>query len=270
MHDQGPATDPTPPSHRCVEVLTSTHPMRCREHGRPLDAAGSGGEFGAALAPARREDGATRTGAHTQPEAMSLGPAPVVRLEGPLAHQKTPQSCCQGTSRNSREYRCSGLSGERHCSRPLRAGSNSRSQASTRYGRADRGVKPSASCRGPRRVGRRRAATARPAFRRSVQVHRLPITGHPSAYPQPVVFALHTVVRASGHGAEANRLWSCVLLSGTARHAGQGSGGDRRPDQPLRRRAAPPDRHRRPGLCAQDVDNRVDAERAVAQWNPEV
>jgi len=56
---------------------------------------GSGGEFVAPLATTRREDGAARTGPHPQPEAMRLGPAPVVRLEGPLAHQKTPRSCCE-------------------------------------------------------------------------------------------------------------------------------------------------------------------------------
>ena len=46
----------------------------------------SGGELGAALAAARCEDGAACAGAHAQPEAVRLGPAPVVRLEGPLAH----------------------------------------------------------------------------------------------------------------------------------------------------------------------------------------
>ena len=54
--------------------------------------AGSGGELGAALAAAGGEDRAAGAGAHAQPEAVCLGPAPVVGLEGPLAHGVTPRS----------------------------------------------------------------------------------------------------------------------------------------------------------------------------------
>src|SRR5919107_3106211 len=46
----------------------------------------SGGELLAALAAAAGEDRATGAGAHPQPEAVGLGPAAVVRLEGALAH----------------------------------------------------------------------------------------------------------------------------------------------------------------------------------------
>jgi len=51
---------------------------------------GSGGELGAALAAARGEDRAAGTGAHPQAEAVGLRAAPVVRLEGPLAHEGSP------------------------------------------------------------------------------------------------------------------------------------------------------------------------------------
>jgi hypothetical protein len=40
----------------------------------------------AALAPARRQDGAARAGPHPQPETMGLRPAPVIRLKSTLAH----------------------------------------------------------------------------------------------------------------------------------------------------------------------------------------
>src|SRR3954452_6460809 len=47
----------------------------------------SGGELLAALAAAAGDGGATGAGAHPKPEAMGLGPAPVVRLERALAHE---------------------------------------------------------------------------------------------------------------------------------------------------------------------------------------
>lgn len=75
---------------------------------------------------------------------MRLGPAPVVRLEGPLAHQKTPRSCCQrGHANRTTHPRVHGpvRRGTASIDHPLRAGDNGRCQASTRYGRADRGVK---------------------------------------------------------------------------------------------------------------------------------
>lgn len=54
--------------------------------GAPL-AAPSGRELGAALAAASGQDRAACARAHTQPEAVGLGTTPVVRLEGPLAHE---------------------------------------------------------------------------------------------------------------------------------------------------------------------------------------
>jgi len=47
----------------------------------------SGGELGAALAAAGSEDRAASAGAHAKTEAVGLGTTPVVRLEGPLAHE---------------------------------------------------------------------------------------------------------------------------------------------------------------------------------------
>src|SRR3954447_5612491 len=53
---------------------------------------GSGREPGAALAPASGENGATGARAHAKPEAVGLRPAPIVRLERPLAHRGTPHT----------------------------------------------------------------------------------------------------------------------------------------------------------------------------------
>jgi hypothetical protein len=48
------------------------------------------GEFGATLAATSREDPTTSARAHTQTEAVHLGPAAVVRLERSLAHGFSP------------------------------------------------------------------------------------------------------------------------------------------------------------------------------------
>lgn len=101
MHDQCSAPRPAAATHRSVEVAPVAHPLRRRKHGRSPGAARSGGQFGAALTPTRGKNGAARTGPHAQPEPVRLGPAPVVRLEGPLAHQKTPRSCCERGTRGS-------------------------------------------------------------------------------------------------------------------------------------------------------------------------
>src|SRR3712207_2861066 len=50
----------------------------------------SGGELLATLAPTAGEDRPARAGAHTQPEAVGLGPTAVVRLERALAHEVLP------------------------------------------------------------------------------------------------------------------------------------------------------------------------------------
>ena len=51
-----------------------------------IDRPRSGGQLDAALATPSRQDGATSTGTHTQPETMGLGPPTIVRLEGALGH----------------------------------------------------------------------------------------------------------------------------------------------------------------------------------------
>ena len=48
----------------------------------------SGGELGAALATTSVQDGATGARPHAQTEAVGLGPATVVGLEGALAHER--------------------------------------------------------------------------------------------------------------------------------------------------------------------------------------
>jgi hypothetical protein len=50
----------------------------------------SGGELLATLAPTTGEDRPARAGAHTQPEAVGLGPTTGVRLERALAHEVLP------------------------------------------------------------------------------------------------------------------------------------------------------------------------------------
>src|SRR5918998_4515486 len=50
----------------------------------------SGGELLAALAATAGDDRPAGAGAHAQPEAVGLGPATVVRLEGALAHERAP------------------------------------------------------------------------------------------------------------------------------------------------------------------------------------
>ncbi len=51
----------------------------------------SGGQAGATLAAAGRENRAAGTGTHPQPEAVGLRATTVVRLEGALAHSGAPE-----------------------------------------------------------------------------------------------------------------------------------------------------------------------------------
>ena len=64
---------------------------------RILDGAGntdppssSGGQLGATLAPPGGEDGASGAGPHPEPEAVGAAAAPIARLEGALAHGRSP------------------------------------------------------------------------------------------------------------------------------------------------------------------------------------
>lgn len=50
-----------------------------------------GRKLDAALAAARRQNGAAGAGAHAKTEAVLLGTTAVIRLKGPLAHCDTPE-----------------------------------------------------------------------------------------------------------------------------------------------------------------------------------
>ncbi|MDQ1741868.1 MAG: hypothetical protein QOE23_207 [Pseudonocardiales bacterium] len=75
-----------------TEVKSAPDRRRCAAGNTELT--GSGRQFAAALAPAGLQDGASGTSPHSQTEAVGLGPAAVVRLEGPLAHGLAPSQSC--------------------------------------------------------------------------------------------------------------------------------------------------------------------------------
>ena len=77
-------------AHCRAEVSATSHAVPAGQHDLS-DRGRSGGELRAALAATRGEDGAARTGPHPQPKTVRLGPAPVVRLEGALAHEDAPR-----------------------------------------------------------------------------------------------------------------------------------------------------------------------------------
>ena len=79
---EGARRGATAGANRGEELRASPQASRVGQH-RP-----SGREFAAALAPTSRDDRAPGTGAHSQPEAVGLRPAPVVRLERSLAHRR--------------------------------------------------------------------------------------------------------------------------------------------------------------------------------------
>ena len=68
-------------AHEASIVVSPDEPVGFSQHGIRLR-----GEFGAPLATTRTQDGAAGTGAHSQAESVHLGAAPIVRLEGSLAH----------------------------------------------------------------------------------------------------------------------------------------------------------------------------------------
>jgi hypothetical protein len=74
-----------------------------------VDWEGSGRELGAALAPTRGEDRPAGARAHAQPEAVGLRATPVVRLEGPLAHEGSPTTSRVCTARHERCEVCGRL-----------------------------------------------------------------------------------------------------------------------------------------------------------------
>ncbi len=69
-------------THHDPKVLAASQARGGRQHLTP--------KSGAAPAATGRQNGASRTGAHAQAEAVRLGTLSVVRLESPLAHGSTP------------------------------------------------------------------------------------------------------------------------------------------------------------------------------------
>ena len=88
VQDQQSTGGSTTATGRRTEVGSVGEPVLTRQQGQGPggERLASGREALAALAAAICQDGATRTGAHPQAEAVGLVPAPVVRLEGSLAH----------------------------------------------------------------------------------------------------------------------------------------------------------------------------------------
>jgi len=74
--------------HRNRELGAAPHPRSRGKHAACRPVASSDTDARAALPAPRGQYCAARAGAHAQPEAMRLGPVPVVRLERTLAHGK--------------------------------------------------------------------------------------------------------------------------------------------------------------------------------------
>ena len=68
-------------AHEASIVISPDEPVGFSQHGSRLR-----GEFGASLASARTQNGTAGTGTHSQAESVHFGAAPIVRLEGSLAH----------------------------------------------------------------------------------------------------------------------------------------------------------------------------------------
>ena len=99
MDDQSAATGSAATTERCGEVAALPQSLRRGQHdyqGIPdRSSVGSGRQLGPALDAAVGEDRAAGPGAHAQPETVGLRATAVVRLEGALAHVRTPN---QGSS----------------------------------------------------------------------------------------------------------------------------------------------------------------------------
>lgn len=88
MHDEIGLHCAHPSTDRVPELRRTRHAVPRRKHQRqlPLEVTWeSRGQLAPTLAPPVRDDRTTCPRAHPQPEAMHARPAPVVRLEGPLA-----------------------------------------------------------------------------------------------------------------------------------------------------------------------------------------
>jgi hypothetical protein len=90
VHHDGVAAAAASTPRDAAQVDAAGEAMRRREHGREgtrtVEPGGSDRETLAALAATRGQDGAPRTGAHAQPEAVHLVAPTVVRLVRTLAH----------------------------------------------------------------------------------------------------------------------------------------------------------------------------------------
>jgi hypothetical protein len=89
MDDQKRATGSASSAYRDREVFAPPQPVLGRQH--VMTCRESGGQTGATLATAGRENRAAGTGPHPQPEAVGLGATTVVRLEGALTHSGAPE-----------------------------------------------------------------------------------------------------------------------------------------------------------------------------------
>jgi hypothetical protein len=89
VDDEKWAACPASPPYRSREVLAPPQPILGRQHVMPCTR--SGGQVGATLATAVRQDGAAGTGTHAQAETVGLRATTVVRLEGALAHSGAPE-----------------------------------------------------------------------------------------------------------------------------------------------------------------------------------
>ena len=69
------------PAHEAPIIVSPDKPVGFSQHGVRLR-----GKFVASLATTRAQDGTAGTGSHPQAESMHLSAAPIVRLEGSLAH----------------------------------------------------------------------------------------------------------------------------------------------------------------------------------------
>jgi hypothetical protein len=105
-HQAGPGTTP-PAAHHQGEVGTLPHSIAGGQHAYERRVA-SDGQLGAALAAAPGQDRPARAGPHAQPEAVRLGAAAVVRLEGTLAHFGL-QCCGRDADRSTDQYRGIGV-----------------------------------------------------------------------------------------------------------------------------------------------------------------
>jgi hypothetical protein len=95
VDDYGAPAGSSAAANHCGEVSATPQSLRRGQHdylGIRPDQRRLGRQLAAAFGAAGRQDRTAGTGAHAQPEAVGLRTTAVVRLEGALAHVKTPSS----------------------------------------------------------------------------------------------------------------------------------------------------------------------------------